>query len=602
MEITSEQTEPAPVGAHDGLNSNGDTNIFGNGRDGIRIATSGGTSDILITSDTGSTTINGNGTVAGGNGIRWDADGTTDSIVRVTRTTVTGSIAGATESGNGNGVLDDGEDINGNGVLDAGEDGSNEDVDVADGDGIQFNAFGNTTATLIVGGDTAADGNRIQNNADDGVALTATGRDNLADQHIYFVAPNSGFNPASQMVVSQDIPRPIITIRNNTIGGENEGVAAGNGGDGISLNELGGTLDVSFYGADPDNVDTNATLDDPFPGAVSIADGVTQSGAIVQLTASDNVISNNGRRGVNLLLNGAGGIRDRENGNSLFDPNRISLLRNTIASNGMEGIYFRADTDMNQGRATYLPNFADPPFDPAGERPQTPAFYDPMLAEFQGDNVGSVNGTTAFAGVAPDGEEAYLNLRTVQNTLLTILDNTIQSNGVAGVTGEGLVLSVGTGAYLAADVQSNVFSGNLEDDFRTESFLSFGETYDSVDDSGDTNYDVIYHDDTAQLDLRFFGNSGNQISISSDGATFTTRDALKEIDLDYAPSGLFGVSDRDAAFFQVDNGVDLDDPSNIFNGAGGIQDIDAEFISGGFNLRGAADPLFPNIGFAPFLP
>ena len=254
---------------------------------------------------------------------------------------------------------------------------------------------------------------------------------------------------------------------------------------------------------------------------------------------------------------------------------------------------------MNQGRLTYLANFPfpDPPFNPADDRPRTFANYDPNQIEFLSDNFGSVNGNTAFSSEAPDGAVGYLNLRTVQNTFLTLVGNTVQNNGVGTVTGEGLVLAVGTGSYLAADVRNNIFGGNLEEDIRTESFLSAGNTYASVDDAGDSNLDAIYHDDSAQLDMRFLGNSGNQILLTSDGATYTNGDSLKQI-----TQGVIGVLDRDAAFFQVDDGGNLDNPNNTFINFGITQDIDGAFIGGRFNLRGAADPLFPNIGFAPFLP
>lgn len=542
VEITSNRV-PASSSAHAGANTSGDTSISRNGRDGVRIDTNGGRSDVLITSGTGQTTIDGNGTVAGGNGIRWNASGTSNGVVRASRTIITNSIAGATEVGDPN---------------------ANQDVDVADGDGIQANFSGTATATLIVGG--VGEGNIIQNNADDGIALTATGSN---------VTGN---------------PRPVIAITGNTIGGTRDGAAAGNGGDGVSLNMFGGTA----VGIDPSIIDTDAN-----DGTLSFNDGVTESGAIPQLTMTDNVITQNGRRGVNLLLTGAGGIRDRENGASVFDPIRITLNHNTVSSNGNEGIFYRADANMNQSRFTYLANFPfpDPPFNPADDRPKFPFFYDPLQPEFTSMNLGSVNGNTAYL-------DPYLNLRTVQNSFLTVTNNTIQNNGTNLVTGEGLFINVGTGAYVAADVQNNTFGGNLEEDFRTASFLSAGETFTSVDDAGDLTFDAIYLDDTAQFDLRFQNNAGNQILPSSRGddvtplgATYTTLDPLKAIFL-----GNVGASNRQTDLFQVDNGPSLNDPNNTFINFGVTQPIATSFSSGGYNLRAAADPLFPNIGFAPFLP
>lgn len=559
VNVTSERTAATTVGAHAGANVNGDTNISGNGREGIHVTTTGGSSDILVSSTTGTTTISGNGggdrdgvdangdgildgdgVVDGGSGIRWDASGSSDGTVRVTGTDILGHIAGPQEdvTTNGNGILDAGEDINGNGILDTGEDG-NDDVDVVGGDGIQYNVFGNATATLVVGGAGVGDGNRIQNNGDDGIAISATG---------------AGAN----------ISRPVISIVGNTIGGSRNGVDAGNGGDGLSVNILGGTA----------------------------ASG-NASGPILQMTATDNLISNNTGRGVNLLVTGAAGERDRENGNSGFDPVRVTLTGNTIATNGTEGIFFRGDSEMNQGRFTTLGNTGFP----GDDRTQAFAFYDPNQPQFLAGNVGSVNGNTAFSTGAPDGALAYLNLRTVQNSFLTVVGNTVQNNGVGTVSGEGVVLSVGTGSYLAADVRNNIFGGNLEEDFRTESFLSFGNTTASIDTTGVGTVDTIFHDDSAQLDMRFLGNTGNQIALSSTGATYTNADALKQIAL-----GVVGVQDRDAAFFQVDDGGNLDNPNNSFINFGITQDIDGAFATGGFNLRGAADGAFPNIGFAPFLP
>ena len=564
LEVTSTRVATTS-GAHAALNTNGNSSYSSNGSDGIHIDNFGSsfvdvkiTSEGPVTADTGRTFIQDNGTVTGAFGGIFIASANTGTgVVNVTNTIISGNLAAGTEDTNGNGILDPGEDLNGN-----------DDIDVFGGDGIAYNAFNRSSLALQVGGTN--EGNIIQNNADDGIAITAVG---------------SG----------TDISRPIISITGNQIGGLNNGVAAGNGGDGVSLNVIGGTDDVASIGSDPGSIDTDIGDGD----GLSFSNGVTQSGPIVQMALNGNSISHNDQRGVNLLLNGAAGERDREFGASFFDPVRITLIDNTIASNGTEGVYYRADSDMNQGRLTYLANFPfpNPPFNPADSRPQIPFFYDPTQPEFQNDNVGSVNGNTAFLGSAPDGALGFLNLRTVQNSFLTMTGNTVQNNGTGTVTGEGLVISVGTGAYVAADVRNNIFGGNLQEDVRTESFLSAGNTYDSVDDTGATNFDAIYHDDTAQLDMRFTNNSGNQVLFSSTGATFTNNDALKRIVL-----GAIGVTDRDAGLFQIDDGANLNNPNNTFINFGLTQSISGSFATGGYNIRGAADPMFPNIGFAPFLP
>jgi len=311
---------------------------------------------------------------------------------------------------------------------------------------------------------------------------------------------------------------------------------------------------------------------------------VTEIGPVPQFTASNNVISNNAGRGVSLLLNGAAGTRDRELGVAGFDfdPVRISLLDNTIEANGEEGVFFRGDTNMNQSRFVYLANTGAPNDDNQN--------FSPFRPEFQFLNVGTYNGNTGY--MVP-----YLNLHSVQNTLFEVRGNTIRNNGRGGVTGEGVRIDVGTGAYVAADVQNNVFGGNLEADLATSSFLSAGNTFDSADTAGQNTFDYIYLDDVAQMDLRFQTNTGNQINVTDVGAFYTNNDTLKA-----QFYGVIGVLNRDASFFQVDNGPNLNSPNNIFNNFGITQDVQSAFNAGNYNIRGAADPIWPNPGFLPFLP
>ena len=162
------------------------------------------------------------------------------------------------------------------------------------------------------------------------------------------------------------------------------------------------------------------------------------------------------------------------------------------------------------------------------------------------------------------------------------------------MTGEGLVIQVGTGSYVAADVTQNTFGGNSGEDFVTSSFISAEDTFLGVNNTLVDTADFVYLDDTAQLDLRFNRNTGNQIAPSSRGAVFNTFDPIK---FTFA-----GLTTRPVDEFQVDDGSNLDNPVNTFINFGATQDIDGIFATGGYNLRAAADPAFPNIGFPPFVP
>ncbi|MBL8817962.1 MAG: right-handed parallel beta-helix repeat-containing protein [Planctomyces sp.] len=566
VEVTSTAIPPAS-GAHAALSNEGATGISGNGRDGIRIDTTGGRSDILITSGTEQTTISGNGTNGGGNGIRWNASGTSEGSVRITNVDIFGNLRGGSEDSNAdgvlalnedanlNGILENGEDLNGNGVLDTGEDANaNLDIDVADGDGIQFNASDDANTTLIVGG--VGDGNTIQRNQDDAIAITVTGS------------------------AATGTPRPIISIIENTLGGEANGVAAGNRGDGISINTFG----------------------DRSQGA---GDLIAEVGPQAEITATGNVISQNTQRGISVLLNGAGGVRDREGaGAGTFDPINITINENNIHSNGTEGIFYQANPGYVSNRPVFLGNTGfpgdnrQPEFtgvDGAGNgtgnnAAGSQAFYNPGLPQFTNLNAGSINGNTAYM-------PPYLNLATEQNSFVRILDNRIQSNGTGTVTGEGIVMRVGTNAYVAADIQRNEMGGNLEEDLRTESFRYSANPENFIDNTGIGTFDVVFLDDTAQFDLRFQDNTGNQILTNSAGAAFTNGDIAKV----FQP-GVPNVLNRPVSFFQVDNGPNLNNPNNTFINFGITQNINGAFTTGGYNIRGAADPLFPNIGFAPPLP
>jgi|GEM_PF-408002 len=600
VEITSERI-PTTTGAHAALNTMGDTSISQNGRDGIHIE-SGGTSlpDILITAETpvtptsAITLISGNGTGgAGGNGIFWDSFGSVGGIVQVYNTMIVDNIAGATEDTDGDGILTFAEDTAGNfeqnQISDLSvETSGNHDIDVANGDGIQFNYFQGATSTLIVG-DTGM-GNYIQGNDDDGIALTGDIVRTISD----------GAGGSSSVSAIGFGPTPLIVIRDNDIGGVRDGLADGNGGDGVSIRSFGNTeegvmpgdVDFSVPPADMDGLDPLGGA-----GAAELVGNVAE-GPSPNIILDDNRITLNNRSGVNIRLNGANGLtglRPNPIAPSLALINRITLTDNTIASNGEHGVFLRADSDMNQNRIVYLPNLDD------------------GMGNFDNQDFSQANviANSAFNPADLDPFLPYLNLNTVQNTIFTATGNTIQSNGTNTVVGHGIEIRVGTGAWVAADVRNNIFGGNLEEDLFTGSFLSHVDTtsgaptqintFESFDNTGEGTFDVVYLDDAALLDMRFTGNVGDQINPEEGGFPLisTTSNVVTELAAVYTNFDdlKFDDFDRFAGVFKIDDFFSLNAPTNVFVELGVPQSVTGEFSDFSI-LNLSAEAIWPEDPFS----
>ncbi len=504
---------PNPSGVHETLNITGDSNYSGNGFDGIHLDAFGSSVvDLQVTADTGYTFIQDNGTSGVGyGGVYINAGDAATGQVSITRSVITGTVAGSTEDTNGNGVLDGGEDLNGN-----------EDIDVTGGDAISYNASGESVVDLVVGG-TADTGNIIQNNGDDGIAVTTDGS-----------------------------VTPTIDISFNVIGGAHDGIGAGNTGDGISIVGTGQTAEEVA----PEEFDE-------FSSPWGLADRFVLDGPAPNINISNNMITRNNRTGVNVRLNGANGLtslRPSPVAANLNLINRIALTDNTISSNGEHGVVLRADSDMHQNRKVFIPNLEQPPLDEdlngngeldPGEDLNGNGELDPGSGIFDNTDFSFANviAYSVFPAADLDILHPYNNLNTVQNTVFTVTGNTIQNNGTNTVVGRGLEVQVGTSAYVALDARDNTFGGNLEADFVSGAFLSDGETFASFDTEGEDTFDVIYLDDAAILDVRFTGNSGDQLVPGAE-AVYLTGDVLKG-------------DDSDASVFKIDNFFALDATNNF---------------------------------------
>jgi len=567
LQITSESVATSP-GAHDCCGSPdtlGDTVISNNGRDGVHIETGidftapdsdGGlqtaTVDVLITAETpisatsAITQISGNGTIAGGNGVRLDEFSVGGSSLDIRNTLITGNIAGTSET----------SDLNGT-------------IDVLDGDGVQFNYFLGS-ANLRVG--ASDEGNIIQSNGDDGIAIT--GHTDAATTGL------SGFD------VAVYDSTPTIVIEDNLIGSTNNGIAAGNTGDGISIAGVGRTHESGLGTIDNDSNAIGDGLTNPDEWGVGREPGHVTQGPTPNITINENTISRNNQDGVLITLNGANGTTNFHS--SLPNMNQIALTDNLITSNGRHGIFLRADSDMHQQRFQYLPQIGPIDLD------APPDGFDESYLD------AGIMRSTISAGV-PD---SYINTESLQNSFLTISGNTIQANGVNTVTGNGLRMLVGTGAYVAADVTDNTFGGNLEEDMLLGSFLSDVETKASGDynnagerddpttaaDETNITYDYVFENDVALLDMRFTGNEGDQLELDdpNNSAFYGIGDG-KYVDDIMGPD-----PNRYGNLFKIDDYTNLDTANGVFQTPGQPALVLIDLFTDAFEIKvNPAEPMWP---------
>ena len=431
-----------------------------------------------------------------------------------------------------------------------------------DGIHVDSGISGNPNVTLdgvIVGGPGATDGNK-----GDGVDFEVTSRFTVVDRSYQFTWNTFGASDGT------------LTVLNSTI--------QGNTGTGIKL--IGNALNG-----------LNLTQDD------HSIDGL----GFLQAYVSNTKVANNGGDGVSVDLSG------QMQSTLVFDGN-------SIVSNGGHGFFLTQNpaTQIRGGNTFRRIQFQDP-------QPTNPA------APFDPNNlIGTSNWNQGYNTDILGGSylSNYMNLTTDLNTSLTLTNNQIQYNGTSGVlqvgTGDGVYLRVGTDSKLSADIQNNNLGGNLANDLHIESFVAYNPlTGAAITPPASTSAqapapDVVFLDDTAQLDLRLVGNIGNTVNIvdpfSNYGANrpgfqtpngaFYPIDPLKN---NFGPNFL---APRLVQLFQVDNGNNLDSLNN-FSQNGIQQSLENAFFNASYHLRATADPLFPNPAFPqdynaspgdPFLP
>lgn len=348
------------------------------------------------------------------------------------------------------------------------------------------------------------------------------------------------------------------------------------------------------------------------------------NGPSVQLVANiaNNRIEQNTNNGISISITGQSGFQifnPNSNTNARIAENRIRIDGNLIQQNGLNGVFFQANA---ASQAFQRVDFVDPqPTNPGA--PYIPA------------NIGLADPFLYNAGFASDVILSdYLDITSRNVTNMVITNNIIQQNGgIIPNQGDGVFVRVSSDSFLSLDMggvagggTGNTFLGNTLADFHVESFIQYQErpdlpaiqgvpvrVYENPPASrpkGPPPLDIIFLDHTAQMDLRFNNNSGNEVSapfafFPQQAAVYLALGGVSQEDL-AAPSGK-GLGSRAVQIFQVDDAADLD-----ANNTWAAQALANEFSLGNFHLRlPPPDPLFANPAFPqpwfvspgnPFLP
>lgn len=611
------------------VNSNsGVTNISSNGDDGIQASVPYGTIDLLITGQAGggfTTLIQQNG---------FGADGITPSLdghgieFNVADAAIDGDDAG---DGPGTAVRVDG-DLGG---------AANEVLNFFFPDGYEldgsnltgFSAFGTLTVQNVASGDDNLSDVFDLGNAGDGIHVFNSNVENFNGFHDDGVG-DPGLNAGAGNVT--DVNRDQIA---DTAGGRgNVAIAstffltgyAGNTTLNIDSSQLSGNgravTTVIANGGTPLNGD----------GLHIISNGnndILENGNIVNATVTDTLISENGRHGVNIDLEGkhgetnafqaalSGGFLDYQ----ILTANQFIFDGNVIERNNNYGVRFVQNAgpmvrpDINDVNGVVFLNNSyhwSQQFQDGIQPTNPPGLFDPVLLAGLLSNT-SIWNFSNFDFNAFGLGFGYYAIATDLNSRLTFTNNVVQFNGQPSQNfdfgtnggGDGMFIRLSTNSYLSADIggqagsgNGNVFTGNALADLRFESFVA--TEVDGVTAmipnvstaAAAPTPDQLYFDDTAQLTMRFENNTGREVDANfiqvAAGATTGQRAAI--YNQNGSPFIGGGGLIRDRQMFQIDNGSFLDASAGGTNNFFNI-DLTTEFsFSGGWHLVPGADPFFPN--------
>lgn len=363
-------------------------------------------------------------------------------------------------------------------------------------------------------------------------------------------------------VVTTDASQTRIDLTNSSIGYPTaSSTQTGLSGDGIdalttagsdlTLN-IGNTLALNRFGdgiaagaADPVNAPDVSIYGNQFNGIVVRNQSVSTFTGNVFNTASRF----NGNRGY------SGQLQDFSDSVHVIDHSLFS-------DNSFEGIAIIANARSQSGRSVDIPSLFDGPSFPSGYQ-----LYN------------------------------FLNLTPATTAQFILTDSRVENNGSATPyvnstqNVNGLEIDVSTRAYVAADIRNNTFHGNTLDDVATASFTatSGGFNFNGTIAAAPINtpgsidratIDTIFLEDTAQLDIRFMHNVGDQVRISSAGSNNPNMGATGAFRTD--PNTKLTTVPQTTALFQVNafhyDVVNTVTSDNVFTGTN-IQPLDSNPVA-----------------------
>lgn len=420
----------------------------------------------------------------------------------------------------------------------------------------------------------------------------------------------------------------ILTVVDTTIGGATP--ALGNGRDGIRANVIAtGTTQFNIGTGGLDTIIRNNAGDGvQMVLGQNLTGTITQSTAVGEVNINNADILNNGLDGVSLVTrasetkgpgtfailavnitngtvigsNGDEGVEfdlRGKNFNTAINGGGFLIDSTIIENNGGNGVLLNADagnTGFNQIQGNFpQPTVPASPFDPdqvlAGQANANGFFNSPG-----GPVINTTLNNTVYS--------SFMNLTATNQNELTFTNNIVRFNGLARAEGDGLFIRISTDSRLVADVggadgsgNGNTFTGNLLSDFRTASFIKTQTVGGAaVAKPASTAVagpalDTVVLDDTAQMDLRFFNNTGNSIN---NGNPLVLADfAIEQNEFLLDPfTGPNVNPNRLVQLFQVQDNGNLD-TSNSFITGGVPQSVFLNFGFANFEFSSA----FPNANF-----